>query len=98
MSEQIAPIQRDAIGNTTFEKVQTLEISVPDTTAPAAKTPSCGTEDGLNFSRPMKKFLVNKKSHFTAPPPAPEIQKQQKKDDKQQNPLETPGSRITIFG
>ncbi len=96
MSDQIAPIQRDAIGNTTFEKVQTIEIKEPDTSAKAPATgksaAACSPEDGLNFSRPMKKFLLKKKSYFTAPPATPEVQKQHRRDQ------ETPGSRFQHEG
>ena len=93
MSDSIAPIQRDAVGNTTFEKVQTVEVSVPDTSAAAQSAASkgpatCGSDDGLNFSRPMKKFLVKKSSFFTAPPPPSDIQKQQRRDEQ------TPGSKF----
>lgn len=87
MSDSITPIQRDALGATTFEKVQTLEISEPDKSgqAPKTSTPACAEpSDGVNLSRPMKKFLVQKKSYFTAPPPPTEKQKDQKKREAQE--------------
>ncbi|PKL78767.1 MAG: hypothetical protein CVV27_02815 [Candidatus Melainabacteria bacterium HGW-Melainabacteria-1] len=87
MSDQISPIMRDALGATTFEKVQTIEIQEPDKSAPAATSKSqscCGGDDGINFSKPMKKFLVQKKSYFTAPPPPSDQQKQKRQDELNQ--------------
>lgn len=84
MSDSITPIQRDALGATTFEKVQNIEISEPDKSAPAQAKSSqsaCSSPtDDVNFSRPMKKYMVQKKSYFSAPPPPAEKQKDRKKE------------------
>lgn len=84
MSDSITPIQRDAIGATTFEKVQNIEVSEPSKGAPKAPTSSssdCSTpKDDLNFSGPMKKYMIQKKSYFTAPPPPAEKQKDRTKE------------------
>lgn len=110
MSDSVAPIQRDAAGATTFEKVQTIEVKVPDATAsppPSAKGTDCaGPADGVNFSRPMKTFLEQKKSYFTAPPPPTEVQKQKRKQEEEQPgpekpallPNQNPGSIFQVFG
>ncbi|HEY9844020.1 MAG TPA: hypothetical protein V6D23_26350 [Candidatus Obscuribacterales bacterium] len=109
MSDQITPIQRDALGATTFEKVQTIEIKTPDNSAPPASSKGSGSapcpEDGVNFSRPMKTFLMQKKSYFTAPPPPTEVKKQQRKQEElrpkddqvpQSNPLQSAATN-TLF-
>ena len=112
MSDQIAPIQRDAAGATTFEKVQTYEVKTPDTGAPPPKaakangTDCAASSDNVNFSKPMKTFIESKKSYFTAPPPPSEVQKQKRKQDEQRPapegqalmPNQNPTSLFQVFG
>lgn len=107
MSDAISPIQRDAVGATTFEKVQTYEVQQPDSTAPPPKASGncAASSDGVNFSRPMKKFLEQKKSYFTAPPPPSEVQKQKRKAENDPAspgqaalPQQDPGSFFQVLG
>lgn len=107
MSDSITPIQRSAAGATTFEKVETYEVKVPDTTASQSQSsPSrCGgSDDGVNFSKPMKTFLQQKKSYFVAPPSATDVQKDQRKQDELQAdgraplPNQNPGSLFQMLG
>lgn len=110
MSDSITPIQRSAAGATTFEKVETYEVKVPDNTASQSQTsPSkcSSSDDGVNFSKPMKTFLQQKKSYFVAPPAATDVQKDKRKQDQIQPdqvngralvPNQNPGSLFQVLG
>lgn len=67
--EHIAPIGTDAMGVTSFEKLETIPVELPDLAAQARAPKSCSKcSDSVNFSRPMKKHLIKKRSYFKRPP------------------------------
>lgn len=73
MSDIIVPIQSDASGLVTFQRIETVEVIEPSPRPGPSRGRSAGARDGVLFSQPIKKHLETKKSQFAVqlPPPAP---------------------------
>ena len=87
MSE-ITPVQSDAFGAVTFEKSEQMVATEPDLLAPEARKPLTGkTADNLNFSLPLRKHLLQRKTYFKQAPSAQEqLRRAQEHSTSRQGP------------
>ena len=77
----IAAIQTNAAGVTTFEKVEWTEVKEPVSAARSSKPAgACHASDAINFSQPMRKNLEAKKSYFQQAPSQAEQLRQSQRD------------------
>lgn len=83
---EISPVQTDAAGITTFIKVEQVQVNepVPQSELPKSGKSCCEASDSLNFSRPMRKRMEEKKSYFKQPPAQAEQIRQQQAAAEQQ--------------
>lgn len=86
MSE-ITPVQSDTFGAVTFEKSEQMVVTEPDLLAPEARKPLTGKPaDTLNFSLPMRKHVLKRKSYFKQTPSAQEQLQQTQERSSRQGP------------
>ncbi len=80
MSE-IAALQTNSLGVTTFEKVEWAEVKAPASASPKSSG-CCQSTDGVSFSAPVRKNLEAKKSYFQQPPSQTEQLRQARQDQR----------------
>lgn len=79
MSDQIMPIQSDASGLVTYQRIESYEVEDRPEPPPPPKSSGghASSRDSVLFSRQVKKHVEQRKSVFSVQMPPPAVQKPQ---------------------